>query len=97
MSEFGTCEYTGNGVLDSTSTREWWDFLDKYKISWCNWSIADKDETASALKPNPMPKGGWSETYLTESGKFVRNELILKNAPILAQKKKTQPTVKKKK
>lgn len=97
VSEFGTCEYTGNGVLDSTSTREWWDFLDKHKISWTNWSIADKDETASALKPNPMPKGGWSETYLTESGKFVRNELILKNAPILAQKKKTQPTVKKKK
>ena len=97
VSEFGTCEYTGNGALDSASTREWWDFLDKHKISWCNWSIADKDETAAALKPNPLPKGGWNESYITPSGKFVRDKLILKNSPILAQKKKTPTSAQKKK
>ena len=97
VSEFGTCEYTGNGALDTTSTREWWDFLDKHKISWCNWSIADKDETASALKPNPLPKGGWDESYITPSGKFVRNELILKNTPLLNQQSKATTPNKKKK
>src|SRR6185437_11222319 len=48
-SEFGTCDYTGNGKMDTVATRQWLDFLDKHKISCCNWSIADKEETSAIL------------------------------------------------
>jgi len=82
VSEFGTCEYTGDGKLDSISTKEWWRFLDKHKISWCNWAISDKEETASALYLGANWGGHWKDRQITPSGKLVQNELILKNAPI---------------
>ena len=84
--EYGTCDYTGNGKLDSAATKVWWDFLDSYKISWCNWSIADKEETSSALTFGASWSGKWKENKLTPSGKFVRQELIKKNTPILEGK-----------
>lgn len=83
VSEFGTCDYTGNGDLDLKATRDWWNFLDKYKIGWCNWSIADKEESSAALVPGASGFGKWKEADITPSGKFVRDELILKNGPLL--------------
>ncbi|MFO7447541.1 MAG: cellulase family glycosylhydrolase [Ignavibacteriaceae bacterium] len=75
VSEFGTCESSGAGVLDSNETRTWWNFLDQNKISWCNWSVADKNETASILKPGASPNGGWALSDLTVSGILVRNKI----------------------
>lgn len=79
VTEFGTCEATGNGFLDEAETRAWWQFLDQHQISWCNWSVADKQETASALKPGTSTSGGWPQTSLTPSGLLVRQELRAKN------------------
>ena len=45
-------------------------------ISWCNWSIADKEETAAVLVPGASATGGWSESDLTESGAYVRSKII---------------------
>jgi len=44
-------------------------------LSWCNWSIADKDETSAALKPGANANGGWSENELTVSGKLIREKI----------------------
>jgi len=75
VTEFGTCEASGDGYLDEASTRAWWAFLDKNKISWCNWSVADKGETASALQPNASVTGGWPATSISRSGQLIRQEL----------------------
>jgi endoglucanase len=82
VSEFGTCDYTGSGPLDYEATKEWLKFLDEYKISWCNWSIADKEETSAAVYLGASWSGKWKESKLTPSGKFIREELIRKNGPI---------------
>jgi endoglucanase len=82
VSEWGTCENTGTGFLDSTETKIWWNFMDNNMISWCNWSIADKEETASALVPGASPYGGWPLTDLTTSGKLVRKKIITWNDSI---------------
>ncbi|MBE7177052.1 MAG: glycoside hydrolase family 5 protein [Mucilaginibacter polytrichastri] len=79
VTEMGTCEASGNGYLDEAESRAWWSFLDENKISWCNWSVADKEETAAALKPGAAGTGGWTEDALTPSGVLVRNELRAKN------------------
>jgi endoglucanase len=76
VSEFGTCEANGSGVLDYTEMSKWFDFMEKNKLSWCNWSIADKEETSAALTPGASGQGGWSETQITESGKLIRSKLI---------------------
>ena len=38
-----------------------------------NWSVHDKDEGASVLRPGASTQGGWSDFDLTESGRFVRD------------------------
>lgn len=79
VSEFGTCESSGDGVLDYNETSKWFDFLEENQIGWCNWSIADKLETAAALQPGANPSGGWSEENLTSSGKLIKEKIIAMN------------------
>lgn len=75
VSEFGTCLASGNGYLDSAETENWFRFMDENSLSWCNWSIGDKKETASALLPGTSPSGHWKENCLTESGRMIRAKL----------------------
>ncbi|HEX9934247.1 MAG TPA: cellulase family glycosylhydrolase [bacterium] len=82
-SEFGTCEYTGSGVLDYVETGKWFDFMEANAVSWCNWSIADLTETSAALKPNASSTGNWAASDLSDSGKLVREKIIALNLPIL--------------
>jgi endoglucanase len=79
VTEFGTTEASGNGAIDEAETRAWWAFLDEHQISWCNWSVADKNETSSVLKKKADPKGGWTNSDLTTSGKLIRSELRKRN------------------
>lgn len=79
VTEFGTSEASGNGFLNEAETKTWWKFLDDNNISWCNWSIADKNETSAALMPGAPITGGWSDAQISPSGKIVRLELRLKN------------------
>ena len=74
VSEFGTCEYTGDGAYDFAETDAWLSFLDTNKISWCNWSLNDKAEAASALVPGASTSGGWPDSQLTQSGIYVRSK-----------------------
>ncbi|MDA3892784.1 MAG: glycoside hydrolase family 5 protein [Salinivirgaceae bacterium] len=80
ISEFGVCNSAGDYPIDEPSAREWFDFLDKHKIGWANWSIHHKEEAASALKIGVNPAGGWTEDELSESGKIIYKELIKKSA-----------------
>ncbi len=79
VTEWGTSEASGNGKLDEEETRLWWKFLDNNAISWCNWSVADKEETAAALKPGANGTGGWADDLISPSGLLVREELRRKN------------------
>ncbi|MEJ2053380.1 MAG: cellulase family glycosylhydrolase [Calditrichaceae bacterium] len=74
--EWGTCNYDAKGPVDSGETEAWWQFMDNNMISWCNWSICDKEETAAALLPGAGSTGNWSESDISESGRFVREEII---------------------
>ena len=75
-SEWGCCEYTGDGFIDEVSTAKWTDFMKKNGISWCNWSLNDRKESASALKPGTKPDDKWTEDDLTPSGKLIRKYII---------------------
>ena len=79
VTEYGTCEASGNGVLDQTETKAWWKFMDDNKISWYNWSLADKEETSAALKLGARTTGNWQDSEISASGLFVREELRAKN------------------
>jgi endoglucanase len=89
VTEYGTTEANGDGNVYEKETREWYDWMDKHKISHCNWSIADKKESSAALVENADSIGGWTEDEIKPSAKFVRAELLKKHNEMykIAQKK----------
>jgi endoglucanase len=73
VTEYGTCDASGDGTVNAAETNLWWTYLDNNKISYCNWAISDKAEAAAALKANSNSSGSWSSSDLTTSGTLVRN------------------------
>lgn len=73
VSEFGCCDASGNGGNDFAQTKKWLQLLDKHKISYCNWNLANKNESSSAFKPSAGAKGNWSVNDLSESGAWMRD------------------------
>jgi endoglucanase len=79
VTEYGVSEASGDGSINEEEAKKWWQLLDEYKVSHCNWSIADKVELSAALKPNASNIGKWTTADLTRSGTMVRNEIRRKN------------------
>jgi len=84
VTEWGVCDVSGNGNIDLAESEKWIQFMDSNKISWCNWSLNDKDESASALKPgisSSRPSGPWNSNDLTQSGTFVFQKISSGSTP----------------
>lgn len=75
VTEFGTCDASGNGGFNTNESNKWFDTLDKLNIGYINWSICNKNETASIFKSGTDLKNiKAGESQLTESGKFIRKQ-----------------------
>jgi len=72
ITEFGTCDASGNGGFNSSESQKWFDLCKKYNISHLNWSLSNKGETASAIQSWCQKTSSWSDSDLTESGKLVK-------------------------
>ncbi len=89
--EIGTTVSTGNGIIDTTSANLWLSLyagqnLNGYNpgnqiVSWCNWSLCDKAESASALVTGASIEGGWSNNDLTTSGLYIKNKIVNPSVP----------------
>ena len=77
VTECGTSEASGGGGTFIKQSLEWLSFLQKRNISWINWSINNKGEESGVLVFNADrdAKGGWKDSDLSESGKFIRKVL----------------------
>lgn len=71
--EWGTSQSSGTGGPYLTEASNWMTFLEANKISWCNWSLCDKNEVSAALKPGASTSGGWNNSTMSDSGIFVRD------------------------
>jgi endoglucanase len=55
----------------------WMEFLYDNNISHANWSVSDKEEGASILKPGTNGEnGGWTDGDLTETGQYVKSQIM---------------------
>lgn len=72
ITEFGTCNSSGNGGFTIPQSELWFELIEKYNISHMNWSLANKAETASVIRPDCSKVSDWDESELTESGKLIR-------------------------
>jgi len=82
VSEWGVSEASGAGNIDLTETNLWTAFLEQNNLSWCNWSITNKNETSAAILPSISALSGWKESELSQSGKMIRDYIIRINGPI---------------
>ncbi|MDE6774547.1 MAG: glycoside hydrolase family 5 protein, partial [Treponemataceae bacterium] len=73
ITEFGTCNASGDGGFNATESESWFALIKKHNISHMNWSLCNKGETASAISTGCSKTSGWAESDLTESGKLIRN------------------------
>ena len=60
-------------LLDQSSI--FLDYLDRENISWVSWSLSNKDEGSSLLKPDTQVWSGWSDNDLTQYGRFIFSRL----------------------
>lgn len=72
VSESAGMKADGDGSIDYDEWNKWIDWMEKNKISWIIWSIADKNETCSVLTQKAVSDGGWSTGDLKESGQKSR-------------------------
>ncbi len=73
VSEFGTCDASGNGENRFDQSQKWMELLERYHISCCAWNLANKAESSSVIASGCQKTSGWSEEDLSESGKWLRN------------------------
>lgn len=78
VTEFGTTDANGDGPVYKEETAKWMEFMDLHKLSWANWSIADKDESSAAVIPGTSPSQLNDEKKISASGKLVRSFLSRK-------------------
>lgn len=72
-SEWGVSRADGSGGVFIKESDVWINFLEGLNISWCNWSLGDRDETSAALRPGAPEE--WSEENLSDSGRYVYSRL----------------------
>jgi endoglucanase len=72
VTEWGTCDASGDGAVNEKSVGEWLAFLRENQLSHCNWAVYDKKETAAIVRRSASSKGHWLDGDLSPSGKFVR-------------------------
>lgn len=75
VSECAGMEATGDGPLDYEEWQRWVDWMNQRQLSWITWSVSDKNETCSVLKPSAASNGHWSADDIKESGKKAREYL----------------------
>lgn len=76
MSECASMLHTGDGVIDTKEWDEWMRFADEKGISWAAWSISDKDETCSMLRPSAASDGReWRDADLKPWAVLVKHYL----------------------
>jgi len=80
ISESAGMEASGNGPLNNEEWKKWIDWMESKQLSWITWSVSDKDESCSVLKPGAASDGNWKEGDLKESGIKVREYLRSYNA-----------------
>jgi endoglucanase len=82
VSEWGISEADAGGEINIDETNLWAEFLETNNLSWCNWSVTNKDETSSILLPVTTSLSNWTENDLSEAGQIMRDYLIRMNGEL---------------
>ena len=85
VTEYGICDTSGNGAIDYDSANQWVETMNVYGISYCAWSICNKNETCSIFKSSCQKTKDVTEEDLSESGSWVY-QMLSKGNGSMAEK-----------
>ena len=72
VSECAGMNADGDGPIDAEEWQKWWDWMNANGLSRVMWSVSDKDETCSMLRPSASSGGPWKEADIKEWGNVVK-------------------------
>ena len=71
VSEYGICDASGNGSIDEEEANRWVQTMDGLGISYINWSLCNKAESASMLRSDCAKTSGFTADNLSASGRWL--------------------------
>ena len=71
ISEFSICDASGNGGIDYDSAKAWKDLINETGVSYCGWSLSNKNETSALILPSCSSTNTITESDLSETGKWL--------------------------
>lgn len=71
VSEWGSSD-VGTSRSNYQVAQQWMDYMNQRKLSWINWSLGNKDESSSILKPTAPMAGPWTDSDLTQAGRWLK-------------------------
>jgi len=71
ITEWGISTNPSTGQMDYENAKDFIAYTKENQLSWANWSLSNKAEDYSAIRPEVIKTSGWTEEDLTEGGKIV--------------------------
>jgi len=79
VSECAGMDASGDGPIDLAEWKAFVDWMTATKLSFCVWSVSDKNETCSMLLPRASSEGKWDDSLLKSWGKASRSAIRERN------------------
>lgn len=71
VSEYGTCDASGNGAIDEAQANAWVEEMDRYGVSYVAWNLSNKNETSALISSGCNKTSGFTWEDLSASGKWL--------------------------
>ena len=76
VSEFGVCDASGSGSIDTVQAAKWMSLLDQYRVSRIAWNLSNKNETSAMISSGCQKKSGWDYQELSPSGQWLLDNMF---------------------
>lgn len=81
VTEFGTCDASGNGEVNEEQADIWVALMDELGISYVNWNLSNKDESSAILASGCEKISGFTPEDLSRSGRWLYGLLTGERLP----------------
>lgn len=73
VSEYGICDASGNGAVDTASADTWMNLLNQYQIGSVIWNLSNKTESSALIQSGSPKTSGWTDSDLSAGGQWFKN------------------------
>jgi endoglucanase len=79
VTEYGICDASGSGSIDTASANKWVEMMDSLGVSYVCWNLSNKNETSALIKSSCNKTSGLTADDMSGEGTWLL-ELLAKNS-----------------